>query len=122
MDLRLAIAASLILLSGCAHQDAWTTRDTVGQVVLSAALVADAYSTSNIQYTAKVWENGPIAGKVLGLQPATSDTWQYFTTLAISHYFIARALPAKWRPYWQYGNATFHAVWVRKNCLDLELC
>jgi len=117
-----SLIVAMFFISGCAHEDPWTTRDTVGQVVLSAALVADAYSTSNIQNVSGVWENGPIASHVLGQQPSTSDTWQYFTTLAISHYFISRALPAKWRPYWQYGNATFHAVWVRKNCLDLKLC
>lgn len=109
------------LLSGCAHEDAWRTQDTVGQVVLTAVLIADAHSTSNIQYTPNVWEAGPIASKVLGLQPSTSDTWQYFTTLAISHYFITRAMPAKWRPYWQGFNTGAHAWAVWGNC-EMNLC
>jgi hypothetical protein len=115
------LALTLLVLSGCAHNDPWTTRDTWMQVGLTTALAADAYTTAKIQYDPNLREVGPLASHVLGPQPSTSDTWQYFTTLAVSHYFIVRALPRRWRPYWQGAYIVNHAYWVRNNC-SLELC
>ena len=119
--MRSLILLSAFVLSGCAHEDPWSTRDTWMQVGATTAIAVDAYTTSNIQYTPKVHEFGPIAKQILGRQPTTSDTWQYFTTLAISHYFIVRALPSKWRPYWQGATMLGHVYWVRSNC-EIGLC
>ena len=90
----------LLVLMGCAHSDPWTTQDKWLQVGVTAVLAADAYTTSQIQYHPDVYEAGP-ARHILGSQPSTRDTYLYFTTLAISSYFISRALPARWRPYYQ---------------------
>ena len=87
-------------LVGCAHQDEWTNRDTKLQIAVTLAIAADGYTTSKIQYTDGMEETGP-AKQFLGLQPSTSDTWMYMGTLMISSYFVSRALPSKWRPYWQ---------------------
>ena len=117
---KFAIVIILALLSGCAHQDEWTTRDTWLQIGVTATLAADAYTTSKIQYDPWIEEVGPIAKHVLGRQPSTSDTYMYFGTLAISNYFITRALPAKWRPYWQGYEIAVHGSVAIKNCkLDL---
>ena len=106
----------LLALTGCAHSDPWTKQDTTLQVAATIALVADAYTTANIQYH-NLYEAGP-ARHVLGSQPSTSDTWQYFGSLAVSHYLISRALPGKWRPYWQGSFIIIHANAAYKNCMN----
>lgn len=102
-------------LFGCAHQDEWTKTDTYMQAVVTAAYAADAYTTSKIQYHPELREEGP-AHFALGRQPSTSDTWMYFGTLAITNYFISRALPAKWRPFWQSVNIVAHGSAAFTNC------
>ena len=106
---------------GCAHSDPWTKRDTVLQVAYTATLVADAITTSRIQYRSDLQEVGPVAQHVLGRQPATADTWQFFATVAITNAIFTRALPAKWRPYWQGANIAYHTKLVIGNC-QRELC
>lgn len=115
------IILSSFLVGGCAHQDDWTRRDTVMQVGVTVVLVADAVTTSRIQYYPDVFEAGPVARKVLGLQPDTSDTYLYFGSLIVSNYLISRALPARWRPYWQGWNMAEHGYSVINNC-RLGLC
>ena len=115
----LLILLVLLLIQGCAHQDEWTTRDTVLQIAVSAVIAADAYTTSKIQYDPGVQELG-LARHALGPQPSTTDTYMYFGTMMISSYFISRALPTKWRPYWQVFELGMLSGAVVKNCeLDL---
>ncbi len=104
------------LVGGCAHQDDWTRRDTVMQLGVTVVLVADAVTTSRMQYDPNVFEAGPIASKVLGLQPDTSDTYLYFGSLIVANYLISRALPAKWRRYWRGWEAGVHGYAVINNC------
>ncbi|KKM90900.1 hypothetical protein LCGC14_1233980 [marine sediment metagenome] len=79
------------------------------------AYAADAYTTKYIQYDPLMQEEG-LARHVLGRQPSTSDTYMYFGTLMISNYFISRALPAKWRPFWQFANIVGHGSAAIGNC------
>ena len=104
------------LLTGCAHSDPWTKQDTILQSIYTGTLVIDAIQTSQIQYYPELEEGGAVARRVLGSQPSTSDTWQYFTTLAVSNYLITRALPAKWRPFWQGANIAGHGKAIFNNC------
>lgn len=119
--MRTLIILTILLISGCAHNDPWTTRDTVMQVGVTVALAADAVTTSRIQYCETCYERGPVAKRFLGSQPSTSDTYLYFGTLAITNYFISRALPAKWRPYWQTWEMAVHGYAVINNC-NIGLC
>ena len=117
----LSILISLFLLGGCATPGDWTRQDTIGQIVVTAALAADAYTTSKIQYAPGVYEAGPVAQKVLGLQPSTSSTYQYFLANAILNYAFARyVLPPKLRPYWQGWEVGVHGYAAWNNCrMDL---
>ncbi len=110
------IIALLFFISGCAHNDEWTRRDTAMQLGVTTALIADAITTARIQDHPGVYENGPWAKHVLGLQPDTSDTYQYFASVIVIDYLIARALPAKWRPYWQGWEMAVHSYAVKNNC------
>ena len=112
------IALAVLTLTGCAHSDPWSKRDTVLQVTYTGMVVIDAIQTSDIQYHDNLVEGGPIARRVLGANPSTSDTWQYLTTVAISHYLITRALPAKWRPWWQGVGIADETSAIFKNCAN----
>ena len=111
----------LLALVGCAHSDPWTKRDTVLQLVTTAAIACDAWSTTKIQYYPGISEGGPIARKFLGDQPSTSGTYQYMATAAISSYLISRALPAKWRPFWQVVHAYDHGSACSSNISVMNL-
>ena len=119
--MRSIILLLIFALVGCAHQDEWTTRDTWMQVGVTAAIAADAYTSSKIQYTPNVMEDGPIAHRIIGRQPSTFDVYMYSGTLIITNYFISRALPGKWRPYWQVWGIYDHGYATYHNC-ELDLC
>lgn len=110
------LLAALAVLTGCAHSDEWRTQDTVLQSIYTGLVIVDAVQTADIQYRDDLVESGPLASRVLGDNPSSSDTYQYMATLAISHYLISRALPAKWRPYWQGFGIIDHGSAVISNC------
>lgn len=112
---------TLLALSGCAHHDEWTTTDTWMQVGVTATLIADAYTTNNIQYKANLKEGGLVAAQFLGEQPSTSGTITYFTTLAISNYLISKSLPKGWRRFWQTSQIGIHGYAAYQNC-SVDLC
>lgn len=111
----------ILLCAGCAHQDDWTRQDTTLQLIATTMYVGDAITTARIQDCFNCYENGPVAQHVLGLQPDTSDTYLYFGTVIVTSYMISRALPAKWRPYWQVWEIAQHSYAVKNNC-DIGLC
>jgi len=115
---QLLIILSLISLSGCAtyQHDPWTKQDTVLQSLVTATYAIDAIQTSQIQYHPELEEGGPIARQVLGRQPSTSDTWQYFATVAFTSYVISYYMPAKWRPFWQGGQIAVQTKTIFSNC------
>lgn len=115
-----------LLLSGCAVNGEWSKRDTALEIGFQVVNAMDAYSTSNIQHVAPIdmgngttlhrVEGNPFTRAFIGDKPNDRDTLMYFTTVAISHYFIARALPPKWRPWYQGGTTALHLHAVVGNC------
>ena len=116
MTKQLLFLCVIFFLAGCASSDSWTSRDTALQLVVTAAIVGDAITTERIQYVDGVYENGPIAKAFLGSQPSTKDTVIYFGSASVFSYLIARALPAKWRPYWQGWEIAAHGIAVQRDC------
>lgn len=108
----------ILLISGCAHQDNWTRQDTTLQLVATAMYVGDAITTEKIQYYPGVYEAGPMARAFIGPQPSTSDTYLYFGSVIVTSYLISRALPAKWRPYWQGWEIATHGYAIQQNCAN----
>ena len=102
------IAALYMHVTGCAHSDPWTKQDTVLYAAYVGTLAYDAHTTAEIRNYPRIEEGGQIARQVLGPNPSSSDTYQYFATLAISNYLIARALPDKWRDVWLGANSVIH--------------
>lgn len=98
----LTIATMALALSGCAS-DTWSRADTLWQATATATLLIDGYQTSRIRHT-QYEEIGSVRG-ICGPLPSNQCTATYFGSVALSHWLIARALPAVWRPYWQAGIA-----------------
>lgn len=107
---------SLLVLAGCASSEPWTRQDTVLQSIVTATLVMDAVQTSQIQYHPEIYEAMPVAQAVLGRQPKTSETWRYFAMNAAFNYLVARALPQRWRPYWQGATIAVETKLIFHNC------
>ena len=103
-------------LSGCVHSDPWTERDTKMQVATSIAIAADAWTTTRFQYNPNVYEDAPLARRFLGRHPKTSDTYQYFASVIVFNYLVARALPEEWRPVWQTWEFSVHGYAAYDNC------
>ena len=114
---------SLLLLtvffSGCSST--WTTTDTKYEIAFQAVNLADAYTTSRIRHTDGVAEADPITRSLIGSQPDGRDTALLFMTYGVSHYVIARALPERWRRFYQVSTTVYSAALVIENC-DLGLC
>jgi hypothetical protein len=106
----------LVFLTGCSHADSWRRSDTMLQLAVTGVMIADAVTTSRIQYHPPHYESGPVARQFLGRQPSTSDTYQYFGTVAVTSYLISRALPHRWRRYWQVWGIGVHGYAVGQNC------
>lgn len=109
------LLCSILLLSGCAGTNNWSKQDTTLQWIVTGTYVIDAIQTSEIQYRDDIYEDG-FAKNFLGRQPSTSDTWQYFGTVALSSYIISYYLPPRWRPYWQGAQIAVETKTIFSNC------
>src|SRR5688572_6254344 len=116
----LRIILACLFLSGCGSN--WTRDDTIREVGFQVVNIADAWQTQSIRKRKDVKETGVIAVEILGKEPKPGETAVYFGTMALSHFLISRALPPKWRRYWQSGTALYSATVVTSNCTDFQLC
>ncbi len=106
----------LVLLLLCpllAQAGDWTEADTVRQTTLTAAMYLDYAQSKDIKnYPDVCWEQNPL----LGRHPSDSKLKNYFIGAAITHYTIARTLPAGWkRQSWQYGWLALEVAQVVRN-------
>ena len=102
-------------LSGCAGQD-WSRRDTAMELSFQVMNAIDGYQTARIKHHPGLREADSITVRILGDQPDAKTTTLYFATRGISHYLIARALPAKWRPWFQSPTMLQSTWYVIHNC------
>ena len=135
MKARTTIIVLALALSGCAANGGWTKRDTALEITWQVVNAMDAYSTANIHespdwhpvtingvnYLKRVEEHTPLTRSVLGPRPDPGETYMWFLTMGLSHWAISRALPPKWRPWFQGTTTAISADAVIGNC-DRELC
>ncbi len=107
------LLALCFLLGGCAT---WTEEDTKYEIAFQLVNVADAYTTARIRHTEGVYEKNPITLSTIGSQPTEADVALLFITYGIGHYMIARALPRKWRRFYQVGSIAYSTAIVINNC------
>lgn len=115
----------LFLATGCSSArpaDDWTRSDTVRELAFQTVNAADAYQTSRIAGRPDLEEGNAVTRAFIGSRPSGGDVAMYFGTLAISHYLIARALPARWRPYFQVVPTVAQGYTVVQNCAEHGLC
>lgn len=114
----LTLAAVALLLQACAvfhAPDDWRARDTVLEASFQAVNVLDAVTTARIKDSP--WEErSALTRAVIGAKPGANETALYFASVALSHWLIARALPPKWRPWFQAGTTVYVGDAVRTNC------
>lgn len=111
-------------LTGCSvfqpHEE-WRPRDTALEVGFQVLNVIDARSTQQIA-ASPYEELTTVTRAVLGPKPDPGETAVYFATIGLSHYLISRALPPKWRKWFQAGTIVYSGVLIERNCGDLDLC
>lgn len=109
---RALLLSSLLSLSGCAT-DTWSRTDTVGELTVAATLAVDAYQTGQFRNHG-LEEAGWVRG-ICGSRPTSACSYEYFGTVALSHFLIARLIPSWLRPYWQGSAAVVETVAVIHN-------
>jgi hypothetical protein len=112
------------LLSGCAAftpPDNWSRRDTVLQSTAAALATLDAVTTMNLSRVPGMVEKGPVASRIIGPTPSNAEIAGYFAATVAANYLIARALPPRWRPYWQGSVIAMHLGPAAHNC-ELGAC
>lgn len=107
----LIVASSL--LTGCASES-WTRADTLREFTAESLFALDALQTADIHKHEGASEVGWARG-VCGQQPSNSCTAGYFGSVMLTHYLIARMLPASWRAYWQGGAVAVQLPTVLSN-------
>ena len=112
----------VVVVTGCASTDEWRTVDTQRQIAVTVAIAADAWSSRNIRSEPDYREVGLVASRVIGSQPSAGEFIVYFTAVAVVDYYISRALPEKWRPYFQVFAFMSHARAAHHNCFDSDIC
>jgi hypothetical protein len=116
---RLGLAVIALSMQACAMlqpPDDWSRRDTALEIAYQSINAADAVTTARIQNHPGLVEVNPIPRALLGPNPGTSETAVYFATVGLSHWLISRALPKKWRTWFQAGTVAYSGDAVRTNC------
>ena len=119
----LAVAISA-LLGGCAMMEPhpeWEPKDTALEVGFQVLNALDARTTQRIADNAYAVETSALTRAVLEPNPSANETAVYFAVTGLSHYLISRALPPKWRKWFQAGTIGYSATVLERNC-DLGLC
>jgi len=93
----------------------WTRTNTALELSYIAVALADAASTADIRNHSDIVEAQPIARAIMGANPEPAAVAGYFTGAIVGHYLISRALPAKYRHFWQAGTVAVQAAFVANN-------
>lgn len=110
-----------LCLSGCASNAEWTNVDKNLEWTFQVVNVLDAYTTAQMRHD-PVWDERTWPTRqLIGSNPSEGEVVVLFATYGISHYLIARALPIKWRRYYQVGTISYSTALVINNC-QLGLC
>jgi len=115
MKLKLLLVALCSLL-GCSSFEPLTKQEAALEIVYQLSLAVDAYTTSRIKYTEWVYEGNYLTQGIIGAQPSDGDIAALFLVYGAVHYLTVRALPRKWRPYFQGGTILLSVGFIVNNC------
>jgi len=107
----ISLIASIALCTGCAHTDQWTDKDTKHFATYVAAASLDTFSTNRLindfYYTE---ERNPVIVRTFGQRPSKKELIVGTIVISITNFFIARAIPEKYRrkylSIWTFGHTT----------------
>jgi len=112
----------VVALTGCASNNEWRPVDTQRQILVTMAIAADTWSSRNIGSETGTQEVGIVARSLIGAHPSSEEFLVYFTVIAVADYYISRALPEKWRPFFQFFTFVEHLGAVKHNCYNQDIC
>ena len=118
-------ATGLVLLDACAlapPADDWTRFNTIAELSFQTVNAIDAFQTARIRGRHDLREGEPITRAIIGEKPSPGEVATYFGAMAVSHYLISRALPPKWRPWFQVVTVGYEGRTVWRNCYEHDLC
>lgn len=100
----------LLLISGCASSEPWTSKDTKHYIAYVAAASLDTYSTTRlISDWPNTEESNPVIVWTFGQRPSQDELIVGLIVTATANFFIARALPDKYRrkylAAWTFGHS-----------------
>ena len=103
------IVASMVC-TGCAHQDPWINEDTKHFMAYAVSASIDVYSTNRLldgYYFAE--ERNPVIIRTFGVRPTKNQLIIGTLVIGTLNYFIAKALPEKYRhkylDIWTFGHS-----------------
>lgn len=112
MSLRHILLAVLMLVGLPARAaDPWSRADIIRETAVVTVSTADWLQT--IELTQRMGR--PELNPLLGPHPTRGEINRYFAASILLHVAITRALPARFRPAWQYGSIGWELAIVGHN-------
>jgi len=109
---RLSLIVALLAFAASARaQDPWSRADVVRESAVMAVSLADWGQTLNIEERDGCHEQNPM----LGPHPSRGQVNTYFAASLLLHLGIVWALPARFRPAFQYASLGFELGIVGHN-------
>ena len=111
-----SVAMAVIMACGlvCTNAHAWSKKDTYWEAAYLATHLADWGQTLDIAsqcQSGAFYETNPVMGKC----PTAQKVSAYFIGTALLHYGVAKALPQKYRRWFQAGTMTMELSYITNN-------
>lgn len=84
-----------------ASRDPWTKKDTYWQTAFIFITTIDICNTAKCMETGKYYEDNPIVQKFIGKEPTPEEVYIFGAEWIVFHTIVAKALPKKYRRFWQ---------------------
>ncbi|HEX4584804.1 MAG TPA: hypothetical protein VH183_08230 [Burkholderiaceae bacterium] len=111
--MRLFIGIALVLVSAQAHAaDSWSNADLMRQGIFTAVEIIDWGQT---RYLAKHPDRYHEINPFLGQHPSVGRVDTLFSVSLVANAGVTWVLPARYRPYWQWGRIGIEAGLIAHN-------
>lgn len=121
--LRSIIVLALLIEAGAVSAlDRWTTRDTIGEALYTAAHCADWSTTAQIaKWNGRCFDGHCFAesNPILGDHPSLARVNAYFALTLVAHAAVSALLPKPYRSIWQAVSFTVEAGFAGYNATSI---
>jgi len=108
---RLIALTALALCAGLSQADDLTPKEIHTELLFAGTLLLDYSQTRDIKNHPGMYETNPILGK----HPSDDKIATYFVLAGVGHYLVTKALPAEYRPAWQWGAIGLETLVILHN-------